>query len=139
MKFSTRTRYGLRFLISLAACPQDRLVQLGDLAKEEGISQGYLEHIVRSLKPLGIMRSTRGIGGGYALTCDPRDVNLEQIFLHLEGELSPVSCLTNAHRCERMDACPTHHFWAQLDKHTRSFLQQMTLHDLIHSCNKTVK
>ncbi len=138
MKFSTRTRYGLRFLISLASSPQNRLIHLAELAKEEGISQGYLEHIVRSLKPLGIMRSTRGIGGGYALACDPQDINLEQVFLHLEGELSPVTCLTQSSACDRINACPTRPFWEQFDQHTRSFLRKMTLHDLMHSCKKSL-
>ncbi len=138
MKFSTRTRYGLRFLVSLASCPPDRLVQLGDLAKEEGISQGYLEHIVRSLKPLGILRSTRGIGGGYALIGDPKEINLEQVFSHLEGELSPVLCLTTQYTCNRMQTCPTRHFWEQFDGHTREFLRKMTLHDLMNSCNTPI-
>ncbi len=135
MKFSTRTRYGLRFLASLASCPQDSLVNLGELAKKEGISQGYLEQIVRSLKPLGIMRATRGMGGGYALTSKPEDINLEDVFLHLEGDLSPVACLTSSQQCERIATCSTRDFWEQLDAHIRSFLKKKTLRDIMQSCN----
>ena len=51
MRFSTRTRYGLRFLLRLAAQPKDSLLQLGQVAREENISSGYLEQIVRALKP----------------------------------------------------------------------------------------
>ncbi len=43
MRFSTRTRYGLRFLLRLAAQPKDSLLQLGQVAREENISSGYLE------------------------------------------------------------------------------------------------
>ena len=68
MKFSTRTRYGLRFLLRLAAQPDNSLLQLGQVAQEESISPGYLEQIVRALKPLGILRAVRGSGGGYALS-----------------------------------------------------------------------
>ena len=63
MRFSTRTRYGLRFLLRLAAQPKDSLLQLGQVAREENISSGYLEQIVRALKPLGILRAVRGSGG----------------------------------------------------------------------------
>ncbi|WP_287703399.1 Rrf2 family transcriptional regulator [Desulfovibrio sp.] len=49
MRFSTRTRYGLRFLLRLAAQPKDSLLQLGQVAREENISSGYLEQIVRAL------------------------------------------------------------------------------------------
>ncbi len=131
MKFSTRTRYGLRFLIHLAACPEGQLIQLGELAKEEGISAGYLEQIVRHLKPLGIMHSVRGAAGGYTLACKPENINMEQVFLHLEGDISPVSCLTDKHKCNRKDFCTTRAFWDSFDKHVRVFLSNMTLQDVI--------
>ena len=132
MKFSTRTRYGLRFLVRLAASPPDRLLQLGELAREEGISPGYLEQIVRALKPLGILRSVRGATGGYALACAPDSVTLEQIFLHLEGGIAPVACLTSS-KCPREGICSTRAFWEALDDHMRLFLRGMTLQDLLHT------
>ena len=131
MKFSTRTRYGLRFLIRLAANPTEDLLQLGELAREEGISPGYLEQIVRALKPLGILRSVRGAAGGYALACAPDQVTLEQIFEHLEGEIAPVSCLTGHRPCPREAQCSTRDFWQALDNHMRNFLRGMTLQDLV--------
>ncbi len=74
MRFSTRTRYGLRFLLRLAAQPKGSLLQLGQVAREENISSGYLEQIVRALKPLGILRAVRGSGGGYALAKAPSQI-----------------------------------------------------------------
>ncbi len=131
MKFSTRTRYGLRFLIHLASSPEGELMQLNELAKEEGISAGYLEQIVRSLKPLGIMRSVRGAAGGYALSCKANQINMEQVFLHLEGNISPVACISNHKHCKRINKCTTHNFWKALDNHMRSFLKGMTLQDVM--------
>lgn len=131
MRFSTRTRYGLRFLVQLAVKPPDQLVQLGDLAQKEGISAGYLEQIVRALKPLGILRTVRGAAGGYALACPPECVNLEQVFLHLEGSIAPVACLAREDMCARASICSTRPFWEQLDEHMRSFLRGMTLHQLL--------
>ena len=58
MRFSTRTRYGLRFLLRLAFEQDGKLVQLGQVAKEENISPGYLEQIVRALKPLSMALNT---------------------------------------------------------------------------------
>lgn len=132
MKFSTRTRYGLRFLIRLAAQPEGKLLQLGQVAHEENISPGYLEQIVRALKPLGILRAVRGSGGGYALTRQPDEISVEDIFLHLEGEISPVACLTR-NLCQRAGTCVTRGFWRQLDEHIRMFLRSRTLADIIAS------
>ena len=130
MKFSTRTRYGLRFLIRLAAQPEGELLQLGQVAHDENISLGYLEQIVRALKPLGILRAVRGAGGGYALARRPDEISMEDVFLHLEGEISPVACLTRD-QCRRADQCVTRSFWRQLDEHIRSFLRSQTLADII--------
>ncbi len=132
MKFSTRTRYGLRFLIHLASSPPGQLVQLKELAREENISAGYLEQIVRSLKPLGIMESVRGATGGYALSQHPKDITLEDIFTHLEGDISPVSCIGGTSQtCTRFDVCTTRCFWQDLDAHVRTFLKGLTLHDFM--------
>lgn len=133
MRFSTRTRYGLRFLLRLAAQPQGSLLQLGQVAREENISSGYLEQIVRALRPMGILWAVRGSGGGYALAKAPADINMEEVFQHLEGEISPVRCLSKGRSCLREKHCSTREFWSELDGHIRSFLQQRTLQEIIES------
>ncbi len=135
MRFSTRTRYGLRFLIRLAARPPEELVQLSELAREENISPGYLEQIVRALRPLGILRAVRGVGGGYALARPAAEITMEDIFERLEGELSPVGCLAGDRACSRQHVCSTRSFWQALDEHVRNFLRGMTLEQLIVTMN----
>ncbi len=135
MKFSTRTRYGLRFLMHLASYPEGQLMQLNELAKSESISAGYLEQIVRSLKPMGIVRSVRGAAGGYTLACAPDQICIEQVFSHLEGDIYPVSCLLDPKQCTRMEQCNVRCFWSALDNHMRSFLRGLTLHDLMIMCS----
>ena len=137
MRFSTRTRYGLRFLLRLAAQPEGCLLQLGQVAKEERISSGYLEQIVRALKPLGILRAVRGTGGGYALAQPAADINMEDVFLHLEGEIAPVRCLTTNTLCTHEGQCSTRAFWQALDRHMRDFLRRRTLQELSEQCKNT--
>lgn len=132
MRFSTRTRYGLRFLLRLADQPRGNLTQLGQIAHEENISPGYLEQIVRALKPMGILHAVRGAGGGYSLAKRPEDIVMEDVFMHLEGELAPVSCLCNT-TCHRADFCVTRDFWQQLDEHVRTFLRGKTLAHIMAS------
>lgn len=128
MRFSTRTRYGLRFLIRLAST-QDLRLQLGVVAKEEKISSGYLEQIVRALRPLKILKAVRGVGGGYQLCKSPADIRLDDVIQALEGGLSPVSCLTSY--CPRQDICTTREFWEDMDRHLRGYLHSKTLQDLV--------
>lgn len=101
MRYSTRTRYGLRFLINLAGRPAGSCVQLAEIAREEGVSVKYLEQIVRVLRPAGILRSARGAKGGYALAKSPDVICMDEVFEHLEGHISPVECLYGTKNCER--------------------------------------
>ena len=128
MRFSTRTRYGLRFLIRLAST-QDLRLQLGVVAKEEKISSGYLEQIVRALRPLKILTAVRGVGGGYQLCKSPADIRLDDVIQALEGGITPVSCLTSY--CPRQDICTTREFWEDMDRHLRGYLHSKTLQDLV--------
>lgn len=128
MRFSTRTRYGLRFLIRLAST-QDLRLQLGVAAKEEKISSGYLEQIVRALRPLKILKAVRGVGGGYQLCKSPADIRLDDVIQALEGGISPVSCLTSY--CPRQDICTTREFWEDMDRHLQGYLHSKTLQDLV--------
>ena len=128
MRFSTRTRYGLRFLIRLAST-QDLRLQLGVVAKEEKISSGYLEQIVRALRPLKILKAVRGVGGGYQLCKSPADIRLDDVIQALAGGISPVSCLTSY--CPRQDICTTREFWEDMDRHLRGYLHSKTLQDLV--------
>ena len=128
MRFSTRTRYGLRFLIRLAST-QDLRLQLGVAAKEEKISSGYLEQIVRALRPLKILKAVRGVGGGYQLCKSPADIRLDDVIQALEGGISPVSCLTSY--CPRQDICTPREFWEDMDRHLRGYLHSKTLQDLV--------
>lgn len=128
MRFSTRTRYGLRFLIRLAST-QDLRLQLGVAAKEEKISSGYLEQIVRALRPLKILKAVRGVGGGYQLCKSPADIRLDDVIQALEGGISPASCLTSY--CPRQDICTTREFWEDMDRHLRGYLHSKTLQDLV--------
>lgn len=127
MRYSTRTRYGLRFLINLASRPEGSCVQLGEIAREEGVSVKYLEQIVRALRPAGLLRSVRGARGGYALARPPREISMEEVFRHLEGHLSPVGCLGPETPCGRAAKCPARWFWQAFDAHTRGFLRGVTL------------
>lgn len=60
---STRSRYGTRFLMSLARHRGENLVQIADIARDQGISAKYLEQIALVLKKAGIVETVRGRGG----------------------------------------------------------------------------
>lgn len=130
MKFSTRTRYGLRFLIFLAHLPPGEHVQLHHVAERENISPGYLEQIVHILKSAGILNSIRGNGGGYSLKKPPQDITFEEIFHCLEGNMA-VKCVCDKNYCHSHEKCRAKEFWIDFDNHIHFFLKNKTLADML--------
>lgn len=135
MRYSTRTRYGLRFLSYLGRVYEvkgpDHVTQLSEVAEAEEISLKYLEQIVRKLKPLAILDSVRGVKGGYRLSQPPNAFYLDKIFDCLEGNISPVPCVAKLIDCPRLEICSAYLLWNDLDNHVRSRLESLTLADIM--------
>ena len=67
-----------------------RLVTIEELATENGLSKKYLEQILLALKTAGLVRSHRGINGGYELSRPPGEISLAEIIRLLDGAIAPV-------------------------------------------------
>jgi len=132
MKYSTRTRYGLRFLVYLAMYGKDRYVQLSEIEKHEAISLRYLEQIIRMLKPSEVLQSQRGKYGGYMLSRPPEKIILSEVVRYLEGDLAPIACLGEDKECIRYADCPTLPMWKELQSIIISFLEKKTLKDIVN-------
>ncbi len=87
MKLSTRSRYGLRFVIVLARSFGAGPRLLKEIADSEGLSEKYLGQLVIPLKSAGFITAVRGSRGGYELAVDPSDITPLDIVQLLEGEL----------------------------------------------------
>ena len=95
MKISTKGRYALRLMLGIALRSEGEPVSLRDVAKQEGISDKYLEQIVTPLNRAGLVRSVRGAGGGYLLTRPAQEYTVGEILRVLEGRY-PVPTLPRA-------------------------------------------
>ena len=91
MKLSTRGRYGTRALIDIALHQEEQPIPLKDIARRQQFSLTYLEQLVGYLIGDGIIRSTRGAGGGVSLARPPAEIKLSEVISSLEGSLAAVS------------------------------------------------
>jgi Rrf2 family protein len=131
MKLSTRVRYGVRLMLSLAENWGNGPVLLRDIARREEISEKYLSLIVIPLRTKGLINSTRGAHGGYTLARPPEEITIEQILEAIEGRPSLVDCIGNSSRCSRADECVTRDVWAALGDTITQALDSVSLHQLI--------
>ena len=132
MKISTKGRYSLRMLLDLAEHRDKGYIALKDIAKRQGISKKYLEHIATLLNHSDILRTNRGYQGGYMLAKAPDQYTVGQILRITEGALCPVSCLENEpNQCERKDHCKTLSVWSGLQKVINKYLDGITLQTIL--------
>ncbi len=131
MKFSTRTRYGIRAVLDLAMHYGEGPIFVKDIAKRQDISKKYLDQIVTVLKTAGLVKSFRGAHGGYVLARDPVSIRLDEVVQALEGPLAPVDCVDDPSLCPRAPHCVTREIWADVKRAILGALSSMTLQDLV--------
>ena len=131
MKLSTKARYGVRAMLSLALDYGNGPVSLKEVAQHQGLSEKYLEHLVMALKTAGLVRSIRGKHGGYTLARTPSQINLKEIVGALEGSIAPVDCLNDAGLCEHSGGCVTRQVWEKMLQAMNDVLQSTTLQSLV--------
>lgn len=132
MKFSTRSRYGLRAMVDLAEYYRPGTpIPLSRVAERQGLSEGYLEQLITSLRKGGLVRSVRGAQGGYMLARDPARITAGEIIRCLEGPLGPTGCVSedDPEVCSRSKICATRGMWEQIREAVAGVLDRTTLED----------
>ena len=134
MKVSTRGDYASRALLSLALHhPTAGPTSVRDLAERTGLPQPYLEQILLALKGAGLVRSKRGVGGGYVLAREPDEITLGQIVSAVDGPISAGDFgepHTNG-ACDHEGQCVLLSLWSEVGRVMRTHLDSFTLADMV--------
>lgn len=134
---STKGRYALRVMIDLAEHRGEGYIPLKNIANRQGISEKYLEAILKALVKERFIIGLRGKGGGYKLSREPEEYTVGSIIRLAEGELVPVTCLSeNAAECPRSGECRTIGMWREFGKVIDAFLDGYTIADLMEHPNR---
>ncbi len=104
MKLSLRGEYALRALLVLGLNYSEDVVRIQAISEQQNIPKRFLEQILNDLKSAGVVRSKRGVAGGYRLARKPEEITLASIVRHIEGALAPVSCVSE--RFYEKCSCP---------------------------------
>ncbi len=136
MKLSTRGRYGTRALLDIALHDEEGPVPLKDIARRQQISLSYLEHLITPLVGSGIVKSSRGIGGGVSLAKSPEEIKLNEVLGLLEGSLALSKCVADPTVCNRSEFCVTRDIWTELKTAMDGVLESTTLQGLMERQQK---
>src|SRR3954462_11362195 len=85
ISITTKSPYALQALAELGRCGGDAPVPIGELARRREIPVQFLEQLFAVLRRAGVLRSQRGVKGGYAFARDPSDITVLEIVELLDG------------------------------------------------------
>ena len=131
MKMSTKGRYAVRILLSIARYQHNGPVPKKIIAGEEGISPDYIEQIIVPLKNEGMCVGIRGVKGGFKLAKEPEDITVFDILRASEGVMNLVDCENMDCQGRDKNKCAARPVWAGAAKILKDYFEKITLRDLL--------
>ncbi|WP_163325895.1 RrF2 family transcriptional regulator [Draconibacterium mangrovi] len=136
MKFSTKTRYGVRAILEIAQSDPEIGIYQKDISANQNISYKYLDHIINSLKVAGLVSKAGGRRSGYILTRKPEEITIYDIHNAFEPGICVVDCLSHNYTCKRQGICASQGFWGELNNQIIKYLKATTIADLMNNQEK---
>ena len=133
MRLSTKGRYAVMAMADLARRERDiaRAVTLSDIAARQEISLSYLEQLFARLRRKGLVKSTRGPGGGYRLAKTADATSIADIVHAVDEPLRATRCKEAKGCMIRGERCLTHDLWADLGDRIEDYLASVSLADVV--------
>lgn len=131
-RLNTSVRYTVRALLALAKA-YNQPISIKEISKKEGISVKYLEQLFLKLRKAGLIKSLRGIYGGYVLAKSPDKIKLSDIIVAITKEgIYAAPCTKKGKKdCDRIKKCNARKYWLELQERLDNFFASHTLKDVI--------
>jgi Rrf2 family protein len=130
MRITAKADYAVRAALELAAVEDDAPVKGEQLAESQQIPLQFLEHILLELKHARIIRTKRGVRGGYWLARDPSEITLADVIRAVEGPLANIQDSAPEDTEYPGHAELLKDVWIAVRANLRAVLERVTLADL---------
>ena len=133
MKLTSKGRYAVTAMLDVALQEHTGPVPLAEISERQGISLSYLEQLFSKLRKKELVSSVRGPGGGYKLGKERADISVAMIIDAVNESIDVRKCTGNSGCKENGVQCLTHSLWDQLSNRISTFLDAITLDELMSS------
>lgn len=132
LRISRKIDYGLRAMIYLASISPEQVVPFREIARQMMVPEDFLAKILKTLVDRGLVRSTRGPHGGYALGKPASDISFLEVIEAVEGPIAINVCLDGEDPCKKALFCTMVDVWREgqekmLEVYRQTRLSQLTL------------
>jgi Rrf2 family protein len=135
MRISTRVEYGMLALADIALYAENgSSVSAPDIAERQNISQKYLEQILTQLKQAGLIRSQKGLRGGYALSRAAEKISVEEILNALDNSILEETGGSGDENGRSLRSAVNACLWERMNGLLIDFAKNKTLSEFIQEC-----
>lgn len=139
MNLSRKCQYALRAIFELARCRDEGPIASHRIAEAESIPPNFLELILKELRQVGWVDSSRGPNGGYVLAVAPDGLSVGEVIRFIDGALAPVKCMAGpgGHQCSAQDRCAFAGLWDRAERALSELYNNTTFQDIIEEHEAT--
>jgi Rrf2 family protein len=132
LRISRKIDYGLRAMIYLASISPAAVVPFREIARQMMVPEDFLAKILKTLVDQGLVKSTRGPHGGYALGKPATEISFLEVIEAVEGPIAINVCLDGEDPCAKSSFCTMVDVWREgqekmLEVYRQTKLASLTL------------
>jgi len=135
MRITTQGDYALRCILNIARNGGQGPVSISRMVEEEGLPLDYIEQLLMKLRRNKLIKSSRGVKGGYVLNRRPGEISVKDVIEAVEGEAFEVICTRRRNlkgkNCGSFSACVLKDVWLNLKNHIEGYLEKETIRSLL--------
>lgn len=121
MQITRETDYAIRCMYYLSG-KKGGVTMVDEIAKEMDVPNSFLAKILQKLSKASLVKSRRGVKGGFELTRPPQEISILQVIEAIQGSVAMNICAVDETLCDRSSTCAIHPVWIELRKEVEKFL-----------------
>ncbi|MBD3402038.1 Rrf2 family transcriptional regulator [candidate division GN15 bacterium] len=134
MQFTKAEEYGMFGVLYLAEQDPNKVVPLSEISEAQNIPEKFLAKIFQSLSKSGIIRSHRGVRGGFTLARDPKEISVKDVLETIQGPYHLMKCTEDQRNCtdgKSDEFCALRELILEAERRLVQVFEQHTLADLV--------
>lgn len=135
MQITREGDYGIRSVLYLSRQPFKKISYVNEISDAYKIPRSFLAKILQKLVKAKIVRSYRGVKGGFSLAKQAKDISLMDVIEAIEGRLYLNICLEDKKKCDFSKHCPVTHVWAAIQTKVSDMLKKANFEDMARHKN----
>ena len=132
MQFTKAEEYGLFGALHLAETEEGRVVALSEISETQDVPEKFLAKIFQSLSKGGIIRSHRGVRGGFSLARSAKDITIREVLETIQGPYHLMRCTEDMALCRKgCEFCSVREVVLMAENRLTEVFGAFTLADLV--------